>query len=195
MAQFRARQIIGKWKEGFALDVHTLSSIPIGHNEFGHMQFETTRSDAGELLFKLKNRRDTSTVDELVAAVVSHLKTWNPPIEMIVPVPPSSPRTIQPVMLLAKGISDQLPIPLVECVTKTRATPQLKNIFDLDERLKALDGVHTVDASVTLGRKILLLDDLYRSGATMNAITTLLYEEGKAADVFALTITRTRSFR
>src|SRR5215831_12772326 len=137
MAQFRARQIIGKWKEGFALDVHTLSSIPIGHNEFGHMQFETTRSDAGELLFKLKNRRDTSTVDELVAAVVSHLKTWNPPIEMIVPVPPSSPRTIQPVMLLAKGISDQLPIPLVECVTKTRATPQLKNIFDLDERLKA----------------------------------------------------------
>jgi hypothetical protein len=35
MAEFRPRQIIGKWREGFALDVHTISSIPIGHNEFG----------------------------------------------------------------------------------------------------------------------------------------------------------------
>jgi competence protein ComFC len=78
---------------------------------------------------------------------------------------------------------------------KTRETPQLKNIFDLDERLKALDGVHTVDAAATQGRKILLFDDLYRSGATMDAITNVLYEQGKAADVFALTITRTRSFR
>jgi competence protein ComFC len=98
-------------------------------------------------------------------------------------------------MLIAKGISDQLPIPLVQCITKTRDTPQLKNIFDLDERLKALDGVHTVDAAVIQGRRVLLFDDLYRSGATMNAITTTLYEHGKAADVFALTITRTRSFR
>jgi competence protein ComFC len=98
-------------------------------------------------------------------------------------------------MLLARGISDQLHIPLVECVTKTRETPQLKNIFDLDERLKALDGVHTVDVAVTQGRTILLFDDLYRSAATMNAITSALYEQGKAAEVFALTITKTRSFR
>ena len=34
---------------------------------------------------------------------------------------------------------------------------------------------------------------LYRSEATMNAITTELYETGEATDVFALTITRTRS--
>ncbi len=114
---------------------------------------------------------------------------------MIVPVPPSSARTVQPVILLAKEISNQLRIPLVECVTKTRDTPQLKNIFDLDERLKELDGVHTVDMVATQGRKILLLDDLYRSGATMNAITTTFIEQGKAAEVYALTITRTRSFR
>ena len=39
----------------------------------------------------------------------------------------------------------------------------------------------------------LLFDDLYRSGATMNEITTTLYDQGSAADVFVLTITRTRS--
>jgi competence protein ComFC len=195
VAQFQPRQILGKWREGFALDVHTLSSTPIGYDEFGHMQFDTTRSEVGELLYKLKNKADTSTVDEIVATAVTFLKTWNPPIDMIVPVPASTLRTVQPVKLLAKGISDQLHIPLVECVKKTRDMPQLKNIFDLDERLKALQGVHTVEAADTQGRKILLFDDLYRSGATMDAITTALYEQGKAAQVFAFTITRTRSLR
>ncbi len=195
MAQFQPRQILGKWQQGFALDLHTLSSIPIGYNEFGHMQFETTRSEVGELLFRLKNRSDTTTVSEIVASAVRFLNTWHPPIDMIVPVPPSSARTVQPVILLAKGISDQLHIPLVECVIKIRETPQLKNIFDLDERLKALDGVHAVDTAATQGRRVLLFDDLYRSGATMNVITTALYDQGKAAEVFALTITRTRSYR
>jgi predicted amidophosphoribosyltransferase len=195
MAKFQPRQIKGRWQHGYALDVHTLSSIPIGYNEFGHLQFDTTRPEVGELLFRLKNRGDTSTVDEIVAASVSYLRTWQPPIEILVPVPPSRFRITQPVMLIAKGISDLLPIPLVECITKTRDAPQLKNIFDLDERLKALDGLHAVDAAVTQGRKVLLFDDLYRSGATMNAITTTLYDQGKAAGVFVLTITRTRSFR
>lgn len=43
------------------------------------------------------------------------------------------------------------------------------------------------------GRHVLLFDDLHRSGATMNAITEALYDDGDAAEVFALTITRTRS--
>lgn len=46
-----------------------------------------------------------------------------------------------------------------------------------------------MDKTQVQGRKILLFDDLYRSGATMNAITAALYDEGEAANVFALTIT------
>lgn len=42
---------------------------------------------------------------------------------------------------------------------------------------------------------MLLFDDLFRSGATMNSITAALYDDGKVADVFALTVTRTRSHR
>ena len=86
-------------------------------------------------------------------------------------------------------------MPLADCVTKTRNVPQLKNILDLDERVKLLEGLYTIDKSVTQGKSILLFDDLYRSGATMNAITAELYVSGKATDVFALTITRTRSHR
>ncbi len=48
---------------------------------------------------------------------------------------------------------------------------------------------------VVQGKGVLLFDDLFRSGATMNAITAALYDEGGAGNVFALTITRTRSHR
>jgi len=81
----------------------------------------------------------------------------------------------------------------MECVTRKRDAPQLKNVFDLDQRLALLEGLHHVDKAATQDKGILLFDDLYRSGATMNAITELLYEEGEARDVFALTVTRTRS--
>jgi len=32
------QSIAGKWTSGIALDFHTTSSTPVGHNEFGHMQ-------------------------------------------------------------------------------------------------------------------------------------------------------------
>ena len=100
---------------------------------------------------------------------------------------------MQPVLILANVISERLRIPLADCVTRTRDIPELKNVSDLDERLELLEGLHTVDKAATQGKSVLLFDDLYRSGATMNAITTDLYEDGKATDVFALAITRTRS--
>ena len=42
------------------------------------------------------------------------------------------------------------------------------------------------------GRSIMIFDVLYRSGATMNAITEALYDQGDARVVFALAITQTR---
>jgi hypothetical protein len=34
MADYHPKRILGKWREGFALDIHIISSIPIGHNEY-----------------------------------------------------------------------------------------------------------------------------------------------------------------
>ncbi len=192
MVQIHPRKIIGRWREGFALDIHTLSSTPIGYNEFGHMQYDTKRSEIGELLFRLKNRSDETVVTEIVDAAEAFIKTWKPNMDIIVPVPPSSSRALQPVIVLATALGQRLNVPFADCVKRTRDVPQLKNVFDLDERLRLLTGLHDVDATISEGRKILLFDDLYRSGATMNTIATVLYEQGRASDVWALTITRTR---
>lgn len=193
MANFVRRKILGKWREGFSLDLHTLSSTFIGYDEFGHSRFDTQRSEIGELLYKLKNKEDQTSVPEIVEAVETLMKVWNPTVDILVPVPPSTQRAVQPVLVLAKAISQRLGMPLADCVMRTRDIPELKNVFDLDERAKLLEGLHAVDRSITQGKTVLLFDDLYRSGATMNAITTELYETGEATDVFALTITRTRS--
>ncbi|SRR5579875_122943 len=193
MAKFQPRKIPGRWRDGYALDLHTLSSTPIGYNEFGHMQFDTKRSELGELLYKLKYGADQTVLGEIVDALYEFVTSWNPGVEIIVPVPPSSQRAVQPVILLAEALSQRLGISLADCVKRTKDASQLKNVFDLDERLRLLEGLHHVDAPVTERKKILLFDDLYRSGATMNAITAALYDEGRAAEVFALTVTRTRS--
>jgi predicted amidophosphoribosyltransferase len=79
------------------------------------------------------------------------------------------------VLVLTEAISKRLAIPSAEYVTRKRDTPQLKNVYDLDEREKLLDGLHSVDESIVKGKKILLFDDLFRSGAAMDAVTNELW--------------------
>jgi competence protein ComFC len=78
-------------------------------------------------------------------------------------------------------------------VTATRATEQLKGVTDKARRKELLAGLHAVDTKQTRGKDILLFDDLFRSGSTLNAITDLLMGEGRAASVRVLTLTKTRS--
>ena len=110
-------------------------------------------------------------------------------------MPASTQRAIQPVQILAVGLGSILKLPVVSCVTTTRSTSQLKDITDPEKRKDALNGLHTVEAHHTRGKNVLLFDDLFRSGSTMNAITDVLLRHGGANNVYALTITRTRSNR
>lgn len=194
MVTVHPKKISGRWRDGFALDDHTISSEYVGDDEFGRPQFDTKRSDIGELLYRLKYRSDMSTVPSIVDAVASFLNSWNPGVGLIVPVPPSRTRASQPVLVVADALAQQLGLPCAStCVTRVRDVPELKNVYDYDERTRLLTDTHSVDKAELQGRKILLFDDLYRSGATMNAISAALYDQGGATDVFALTITKTRS--
>lgn len=76
MAKFKARKIRGPWSSGYVLDLHTLSSTLVGYDEFGHPQFDTKRSEVGELLFRLKNRNDKSTIPELIDAAEAYIRSW-----------------------------------------------------------------------------------------------------------------------
>ena len=193
MVEIQPVRIPGRWRDGRALDVHTVSSTYVGDDEFGHARFETRRSAMGELLYRLKYRGDRTVVEDVAEAAASFVREWCPGAEVVVPVPPSRERAVQPVIAVGAAMAERLGIPFADCVRRTREAPQLKHVFDYDDRWRLLDGLHEVDRRTVEGRRILLFDDLFRSGATMNAVTGALYDQGLARDMYALALTRTRS--
>jgi predicted amidophosphoribosyltransferase len=188
------RKLRGPWTDGFALDVHTTGSTFLGYNAYGHPEFDTARSPLGDLVYRLKNRGDRSAIEPIVETVVAFLKTWQLKVDAIVPVPPSNTaRKSQPVMELATVISERTGIPLcAACVSKVKSTAQLKDIFERPKRDEILADAFAVDRGQTKGKRLLVFDDLYRSGATAGAISKLLAGEGAASSVYLLTLTQTR---
>ena len=197
MLKINPTAISGSWDEGFALDVHTIDSQYIGDDEYGHPQFETTRSPIGELLYRFKYKADKSVAEDLWKAAADFVtaRKWAPTI--VVPVPPSRPgRHFQPVPALAQGTAKLLECEACDdCIAKVRETPELKDVYDYQERLEHLRGAYSVKTDKTRDHTILLLDDLYRSGATVEAVTTAFRSNGNIKRIFVLTITRTRSNR
>jgi len=182
--------LYGPWNDGYALHIHTLGSVLIGQNAYGHPTFDTTRSPIGELLYKLKYKGDRTTIPPLVEAVAEFWKRWHPLVDAIVPAPPSDVRRNQPVTLVVTALGERLQIPVcAKCVAKVKRTLQLKDLMEYDKRVEALDGAFTVSPERTKGKKFLLFDDLYGSGATASAITKLLKGPGGAKAVYLLTLT------
>ena len=187
-AAINPRRIVGNWISDYALDIHTLHSTHVGIDER-----DTNRSELGELLFRLKYRSELSAVPEIVKAITDFLRRSRTTFDLIVPVPPAGHRPVQPVIVLAKAFGEALNLSVAECITTTRPPTQLKGILDRDRRNELLEGLYAVDRACTQRKSTVLFDDLYRSGATMNAITDLLMTQGKAKAVRVLTITKTRS--
>jgi predicted amidophosphoribosyltransferase len=189
-------QVEGAWRRGWALDLHTLSSVLIGYTVSGREQFDTKRSELGELVYQLKYKGQSQAADKIATAMaeffadkpntVSHM-------DIVVPVPASTPRPVQPVNSIASKLAQKLMKSFSDsAVRKTKKTPSLKSISDLEKRREALDGAFEVDASQVKGKGVLLVDDLYRSGATANAVTLALIAAG-ATRVYFLAATKTRS--
>ena len=197
MVKIKHSKISGNWRDGFALDLHTTSSEFMGYDEFGHSVFDTKRSEIGELLYRLKFKADKSVLDEILETVINFLNnTWkiSNTLDGVIPVPPSNvAREFQPVMEIAEKIGNNLGIPVYkDLLVKTKGTPELKNVYDYQRRLDILQDAFTIKASLIKGKNILLFDDLYRSGATINAVSDILYKKGMVNSVNVLTLTRTR---
>lgn len=185
----------GKWIRGRAVSIHTLSSELEGYDECGHPIFKTIRSEMGEYLYQLKYQGDHTVIAKIVDLInfnFTHLM-----LDAIIPIPPSNiQRNCQPVIQIARNLGKKLELPVYEdFLFKSQETSQLKDISDFEERLQILESVFDVKDQSLAGKNVLLFDDLYRSGATLNAATQILYEKGNICSVYVLTLTKTRSNR
>ncbi len=100
----------------------------------------------------MKYHNDKAALDPLVEAAADFVKSWKIEPELLVPVPPSNPKRFsQPVIEIARLLSDKLELPLCEkCVLKTLSTPQLKDVLDFNERERILKDAFTASKQLFL---------------------------------------------
>jgi predicted amidophosphoribosyltransferase len=194
MVAINPRQIRGVWRQGYVLDNHTVRSEFLGYNQFGNPMFDTKRTEAGELLYRLKYRQNLEALATLVETTTTFVRSWQVTFDAIVPVPPTRVRRFQPVFEIATRLAEALELPLLkDFVQNVGNTKELKNVFDYTERLRLLENVYRIRDQSLHSKAVLLFDDLYRSGATLTAVTRALYEQAQCSDVYVLALTRTRT--
>jgi len=186
-------RLVGIWKEGYALDYHSITSEFIGIDEWGHNRFQTTRSYLGELLYQFKYNQDRTKLDEMMALIVQFISRWNAvkEVNVVLPVPPSNRnRTFQPVFELSKQIANYLHVPSYDDVLEKINTYQSKNLDKSDK--KELSGSIVRNKRFLKVVNILVVDDLYSSGATLHETVRVLKTDENVKNVYVLTITKTR---
>ncbi|CAM4110058.1 ComF family protein [Campylobacter armoricus] len=187
-------KLAGEWKYGVALDLHTISSTK---DQFGN--FINQYTQIGEILhdikygnFSIEQKKNMGLqLAQIATNFIKKLLVF-PYLNVIIPVPYSKEREFQPLYYITYMISKLTNIPAdFNYINKTRHVKELKSIASLEDRKKELENIFKVDLRYK-NKKVLLFDDLYRSGATLNEITNTLYKHGKVDNVYVVTLTKTR---
>jgi ATP-dependent DNA helicase RecQ len=174
------RPLDGPWHCGWALGFHSRYSGG-----------DWSRSGVGELAYRLKYQGDLTALPALVDQAQAVLKEQPElmRVDLILPVPPSTPREVDPVHSFCRALSERTGVPLCQALVKSRPTQPQKELKTLAQKRANVSGAFALKSDIK-GNRILLVDDLFDSGATVEEITRLLIRHG-AARVCVLTLTRT----
>ena len=193
--EVQGKKIQGSWDLGYVLHKHTISSVYLGVDEWGHNRFDNTRSEPGEALYQLKYQSDWSQVEPLAAQIKETLLPLFGKIGLIIPMPASTVRARQPVNELAYALGKLMDTPVFDgMIVKAPApvgSPALKNLHNRAEKDAALAGRFTINDAITNDGhwNALLLDDLFDTGATMDAVCKALRTYKKINQIYAAAIT------
>ena len=162
--------LYGVWDIGYALDVHTIKSIPIGEDAYGHLHFDNTRSEIGELLYETPEIHDVRTV---------------------LPVPPTKIRGYQPTIEIARAVAARIGAYYCGDVLENTATAEMKSLT-WEEKKKLQPTIRKTKNAIRK-HSILLIDDLYKTGLTLTHCVSALREDPLVAKIYVLAVTKTRN--
>ena len=182
-------KIFGNWSSGFVLDHHVERSEFLGYDENGREKFETTRTELGELVYRIKYKGERQKTSELLDMIRDFLDKSGikDMADIIIPVPPTKRnRTYQPVFEIASTIGKYLEKPVEIDILEKRAD------------LQAKDGYTDIEGSIVKNKdfenpiNVLVVDDLYNTGNTLNDVANALKTDKHVKNIYVLVMTKTK---
>jgi predicted amidophosphoribosyltransferase len=185
--------ILGPWKDGYAFDVHTLSSECTGEDQYGYPQFNTKRSPIGQCLYNLKYNQSFVEIEKIINILLSNIefKKFIESVDVILPVPSSNKfRRLQPVVLVSQEIARIFKKELRQDIFSSSNHEEIKNI-DTNEKYEKIKNALNMEGQLEKSKNVLIFDDVFDSGSTLMAMTNLMIEKGYT-NIFVFTLTKTR---
>ena len=134
------------------------------------------------VMMKYKGRREYGEVLGLLAAEEArpYLTAWRP--EAVIPIPlhkeRQRKRTYNQAEAIAAPIAEMLGVPLLPAGLLRRSGTDAMKELSAAERAKNLSNALTAAENLPVFRKVLLVDDIYTTGATMDAAASALIKHG-----------------
>lgn len=186
------REVKGNWDLGYTLDKHMLSSTYLGDDEHGHPRFENHRTEVGEAVFQLKNRGQQDKGALLAQAIFETVFPKFEDVHVIIPMAASTARTVQPVHQVVASLAGLTGLDWYDTwLVKAPGGKKLKDIPEAD-RADAVKGTISLKGCLPGEGKvnILLIDDLYQSGASVNEACAVLRAYPRTGKIYFVALTR-----
>ena len=125
-------------------------------------------------------------VNAFIPTLVEYISWRN--IDAVAFVPPSARRRIQIMKILTDRLTAQLPdVPVILIKKKHKEIIiQQKHLSTARERIRNADATFTVPPTEKRCNRLLLIDDMVGSGATLNSVAKKITEQGIAKEIYGI---------
>jgi ATP-dependent DNA helicase RecQ len=191
LSRSHPRKLHGPWKSGWALDFHSqFIGAEWKRSQTGELAYRLKCSQTGELAYRLKYHNDLTVLPALVdqAEILISQHPELTQVDAVIPVPPSTPRSNDPVSCFTQAFTQRLNLKYQPVLEKSRTTSMQKEMHILAQKKANVANAFKLIDSVQ-NMRVLVIDDLFDSGATLEEIVRLL-TKAQVQSVCVMTLTR-----
>lgn len=182
--------IEGKWKEGYTLDYFMLKSNYRGEDIFGYPIFDVEYTEIGKAMNELKYHKEYGRAIDIAEVATKFIKDeWKiaDKIDGIIATPPTFKREIQPLFQIVKHLGENLNKPVSLDFFRKLSADEIKKL-SIEKKMELFKNSISKERKLTKRGSILIVDDIFSTGATLNNLYELLKEDIYVDNIYVLTI-------